>query len=122
MKLRKSSIIFVHIALLAALALAQDPQDNPDDTEAEVETEEAIILDPTEAGEPDIYKGLYLENSVGVGTLYVLISALVGMVCCLFKNCSTCPNLIVCIGFMLPIIVYWICRMIPVESLDSDEE
>ena len=83
------------------------------------------MIDPDNAGETSIYEGLVWKNvggGIGIGTAWVIIFAFVGLILCLFKNCSKCPNLIVCIGFLLPLIAYGFIRQLPVESLDSDKK
>ena len=75
--------------------------------------EEEEIIDPDNAGETSIYEGLVwkdLTGGIGTGTAWVILFAFVGLILCLFKNCSKCPNLIVCLGFMLPLIAYGFIR------------
>ena len=41
---------------------------------------------------------------------------------CLFKDCTSCPNLCVVLGILLPVVVFLFIRALPVKSLESDKE
>ena len=51
----------------------------------------------------------------------MLISAVVGILFCLCRNCSKYPNFCLCFGFLIPVGVYGFIRQLEFESLESDE-
>ena len=78
-----------------------------------LQDDEEVEIDPDSVGETTIYEGLVwkdLTGGIGKGTAWVIFFSFVGLILCLFKNCSKCPNLIVCLGFMLPLIAYGFIR------------
>merc|ERR1712032_1584149 len=99
---RSTQLLWLTLFVMSQLVMAQGAQgeQNNDDDEP---------IDPDEAGE-DIYDGISKPLFVGKGTAWVIFFCFVGAVFCLFKNCSRYPNLCVCIGFLLPLLVYGIIR------------
>lgn len=70
------------------------------------------------AGANEIYEGLVF--GVGAGTLAVIITALLSILMCLFKDVLATPNLCVGAAIIIPLIVLAIVRGLPVKSLDTD--
>ena len=69
-------------------------------------------------GANEIYEGLVF--GVGAGTLAVIITALISILMCLFKDVLATPNLCVGTAIIIPLIVLAIVRGLPVKSLDTD--
>ena len=61
-------------------------------------------------------------GGVGKGTLSILIFAIVGIVICLFRDCSSMPNLLVAAGIALPLLVLLIIVLLPKRSLKTDKQ
>ena len=73
-----------------------------------------------QTGNVEIYDGLVF--GIGKGTFAIICFVILGTLCCLFKDCSRSPNVIVGCAILLPLIVFLIIRTLPVKSLESDEE
>jgi hypothetical protein len=69
-------------------------------------------------GNPEIYEGLIL--GVGPGTFAVILSSIVGMLMCLFKDAVSAPTLCILGGIIIPLITLAIVKAIPIKSLESD--
>ena len=69
-------------------------------------------------GNTEIYEGLIF--GIGKGTFAVIIFILFGVLLCLFKDCSSSPNMCIGMAILLPILVFGIIRGLPVKSLESD--
>ena len=83
----------------------------------------ALIIVQTlaqQTGNVEIYEGLVF--GVGKGTFAVICFVIIGTVMCLFKDCTSCPNLCVVLGILLPVVVFGFIRSLPVKSLESDKE
>ena len=100
--------LFAVFATLASLTLAQTPT-----TIASEETTDGIAT-----GNQEIYEGLVF--GVGKGTFAVFCFAILGILICLFKDCSQTPTLCVFLGAAIPLLVLGILLLLPVKSLDSD--
>ena len=88
------------------------------------ENPEGDELDQLNQTGEDIYDGLIVYNGwyIGWGTLYVILSSVIGILFCLMRNCSRFPNLCTCFGFLIPLGVYGALRQFEFESLESDEK
>mmetsp|Transcript_23082 Transcript_23082/g.30721 ORF Transcript_23082/g.30721 Transcript_23082/m.30721 type:complete len:233 (-) Transcript_23082:49-747(-) len=73
-----------------------------------------------QTGNVEIYEGLIF--GIGKGTFAVIVFVIFGTILCLFKDCSSSPNLCICFAVILPIAVFAILRALPVKSLESDKE
>ena len=71
-------------------------------------------------GNVEIYEGLIF--GIGKGTFAVICFVILGAVLCLFKDCSSSPNLCIFVAILLPCLVFGIIRALPVKSLESDKE
>ena len=102
--------LFAVFATLASLTLAQTPTTT---STTSTETNDGIAT-----GNQEIYEGLVF--GVGKGTFAVFCFAILGIVICLFKDCSQTPTLCVFLGAAIPLLVLGILLLLPVKSLDSD--
>jgi hypothetical protein len=103
----KMKLFLLTAAFLATSVLAQAAQ-----------AEESPEL--IETGNTEIYQNLVL--GVGPGTFAVIVAAMIGVVICFFKECVATPNLCVLGAISLPVMVFIVVRMMPVKSVNSDEE
>ena len=87
------------------------------------EDQEVDELDQLNQTGEDIYEGLIVAGGlyIGWGTMYVILSSVIGVLFCLLRNCSRFPNLCTCLGFLIPVGVYGALRQFEFESLESDE-
>ena len=60
-------------------------------------------------------------RGIGTGTLAVIIFIFVGIIICFFRNCTAVPNVMVIIGFAIPIIVFLIILGMPKSSNSSQQ-
>ena len=79
-----------------------------------------VIQQRTQGGDDEIYEGLIA--GVGPGTFSVMATAVLGIIACIFKDCSPMPKLVVGIAFLMPIALLGLLRSLPVEALQSEEE
>jgi hypothetical protein len=56
---------------------------------------------------------------IGTGTLAVIIFIFVGILICFLRNSTVVPNVMVIIGFAIPIIVFLIILGMPKSSKSS---
>ena len=68
----------------------------------------------------EIYDGLL--HGLGKGTVAIIVFVVFGTVMCLFKDCSSSPNICICVAILLPVIVFLLILSLPVKSLESDQE
>ena len=87
---------------------------------AMVAVAQPVIEQKAQGGNDEIYEGLIA--GVGPGTFWVLATAVLGMVACVFKDCAPAPKLVVGIAFVMPLVVFGFLRSLPVEALESEEE
>jgi hypothetical protein len=95
---------FAALLTLCSLALAQDTNQESS----------------TDTGNTEIYSGLVV--GIGKGTLSILIFAILGIVICLFRDCSSMPNILVAAGIALPLLVLLIIVLLPKRSLKTDKQ
>ena len=73
-----------------------------------------------QTGNVEIYDGLIV--GIGQGTFAIICFIILSTVMCLFKDCSSSPNAVICVAICLPVIVFLIIRALPLKSLESDKE
>lgn len=76
-----------------------------------------VASTPEQASKDDLYSGLVM--GIGSGTLAVTIFALLSMVICLLRDCSSTPNLLVFLAVCLPLLVLLIIVLLPKQSAES---
>ena len=75
---------------------------------------------PVETGNTEIYEGLVI--GLGKGTVIVILFSIIGMLFCLFRDCSQTPNCCVFIGILIPLLVLLLIMALPKKSLETDKK
>jgi hypothetical protein len=78
----------------------------------------AAASNSTSTDNAEIYDNLVI--GIGRGTLAVIVFAIAGILLCLFRDCSSMPNLLVAAGICLPLLVLLIIVLLPKQSAKSD--
>ena len=117
MKLR--GLFIAALLLLSQLTLAQGQGDTGTSTDSTDTDTTAASTNTADTGNTEIYEGLVL--GIGKGTLTVAIFAILAVIICLFRDCSSTPNAIVGLAIMLPILVLIIIVALPKKSLKTDK-
>lgn len=61
------------------------------------------------------------DVSVGLGTLFVLLFAAIGIALCIFGQATAMPGIFILIGILLPLIVFIICAFWPTEPVTGNK-
>ena len=56
---------------------------------------------------------------IGIGVLIVIIMAVVGLIICIFGLATSVPEVFVIIGFVIPVITFFICAYFPAEDAED---